>query len=234
MRTILDVNRATSLKLSTRLKQIEQMVPTGYDHVWDCCCDHGLIGAALLSRQAADNVHFVDIVPDLMNTVEKNLQRFYPEDKWEVHCLDVAKLPLKQYPSKHLVIIAGVGGDLMCELVEGIYQYDQDANIDFLLCPVNNPYMLRQKLIEHQFSLKHEVLIEDNRRFYEILHVSSHMDENSPINEVGCKIWHSDTNEQADIVTRYIDKTVSHYRRLQRGSADNVEAIIERYSSVTG
>ena len=234
MRPFLDVNRALSVKLSTRLKKIEQMVPAGYDHVWDCCCDHGLIGAALLSRQAADNVHFVDIVPDLMNTVKKNLQRFYPEDKWEVHCLDVAKLPLKQYAGKHLVIIAGVGGDLMCELVEGIYQSDQDANIDFILCPVNNIYTLRQKLIEHQFGLKHEVLIEDNQRFYEILHVSSRMDENSPINEVGCKIWQSDTNEQADIVTRYIDKTLSHYRRLLRGSDDNIEAIIERYSSVTG
>lgn len=232
MRAILDVNRAFPLKLSTRLKQIEQMVPSGYDYVWDCCCDHGLIGAALLSRQAAPNVHFVDIVPELMTTVEKNLQRFYPEDQWEVHCQDVATLPLNRYDGKHLVIIAGVGGDLMCDLVESIQQNHQDADFDFLLCPVNNPYTLRQKLREHHFGLKNEVLIEDNRRFYEIMHVTSTVGENGPINAVGCKIWQSDSDEQTDLITRYMDKTLSHYRRLQRGSTDNVEAIIESYNAL--
>ncbi|WP_044621870.1 tRNA (adenine(22)-N(1))-methyltransferase [Photobacterium gaetbulicola] len=220
------------MKLSTRLKQIEQMVPLGYDHVWDCCCDHGLIGAALLSRQAAARVHFVDIVPALMAAVEKNLQRFYPEAAWAVHCQDVAKLPLNRYDGKHLVVIAGIGGDLMSELVESIHQQHQNANIDFLLCPVNNPYTLRQKLISHHFGLKHEVLIEDNQRFYEILFVSSTIDGNEQINAVGNKIWHSDCAVQSDLITRYIDKTLNHYRRLQRGNSNNIDTIIDNYNAI--
>ncbi|MGF1734132.1 tRNA (adenine(22)-N(1))-methyltransferase [Photobacterium satsumensis] len=234
MRTILDGKRTLSLKLSTRLKQIEQMVPSGYDHIWDCCCDHGYLGAALLSRQPATNVHFVDIVPDLMATVEKNLQRFYPDAKWKVYCQDVAKLPLNQYDGKHLVIIAGVGGDLMSELVEAIHQCHRDDNVDFLLCPVNNQYTLRQKLIEHNFGLMHEVLIEDNRRFYEIMLVSSTLGENDSVNAVGSKIWQPDSAKQAEIATKYKNKTLNHYLRIQQGNAanTNIQAIIDGYGAV--
>ncbi|HTG55937.1 MAG TPA: SAM-dependent methyltransferase, partial [Niabella sp.] len=52
----------------------------GYTHIWDCCCDHGLLGAALLSRQAAAHIHFVDIVPELMHELKNKLQRFFPAD----------------------------------------------------------------------------------------------------------------------------------------------------------
>ncbi|HSC68256.1 MAG TPA: SAM-dependent methyltransferase, partial [Cellvibrio sp.] len=60
------IREETNLKLGKRLQQIELMVTANYDHIWDCCCDHGLLGAALLARKAAPHIHFVDIVPELM------------------------------------------------------------------------------------------------------------------------------------------------------------------------
>lgn len=59
------------MKLSKRLQQIDHMVKHGYDHIWDCCCDHGFLGASLLEREAAAHIHFVDIVPELINNVTK-------------------------------------------------------------------------------------------------------------------------------------------------------------------
>ena len=111
-----------NLKLSKRLQQIEKMATQQYEHIWDCCCDHGLLGFALLSSQTDSTIHFVDIVPELMAEVENKLERFCPSLPWKAHCLDVAKLPLTQYQGKHLVIIAGVGGDLMKQFIEAIYQ----------------------------------------------------------------------------------------------------------------
>jgi len=50
------------------------MVTSQYEHIWDCCCDHGLLGYALLSRLNAMNIpcniHFIDIVPPLMAELE--------------------------------------------------------------------------------------------------------------------------------------------------------------------
>jgi tRNA (adenine22-N1)-methyltransferase len=225
------------------------MVAATYDHIWDCCCDHGLLGFALLSRQASNNIHFIDIVPELMTKLTHKLERFAPSSNWQTHCLDVAKLPLAQHKGKHLVIIAGVGGDLMIQFIEAINQQHKNLNIDFLLCPVHHQFSLRQKLIELNFSLQDEVLIEENQRFYEIMLVSSLADElnkelneeNQPISPVGDKIWQSTSNKQSEIAVKYLQKTLSHYQRIQQGYQQNarqhtrqdVQHIFDAYSAIT-
>jgi len=218
-------------KLSNRLQQIESMVTSQYDHIWDCCCDHGLLGFSLLSSQASSNIHFVDIVPELMSELEQKLQRFCPESPWQTHCIDVANLPLTQCKGKQLIIIAGVGGDLMIQFIEAIIQQHKsvDAHVnvelDFLLCPVHHQYALRQKLIELDFSLQDEVLVEENRRFYEILRVSSRKDAASKISPVGEKIWQSlstklsaiQSPKQSNGADKYLEKTLKHYQRIEQG-----------------
>lgn len=222
-----------ALKLGKRLKQIESMVVAQYSHIWDCCCDHGLLGAALLSRQAAPYIHFVDIVPELMRDLESKLLRFYPQAapsapaaRWQVHCMDVSTLPLQRWNGKHLVIIAGIGGDLMTDLVSRIYQNHPEANLDFLLCPIHHPFTLRQRLIQLDFSLLAEALVVENRRFYEVLLVSNQSQINSPINPVGDLIW------QAKNASDYLNKTLAHYQRVQRNTHTNVQHIIDAYNAI--
>jgi tRNA (adenine22-N1)-methyltransferase len=228
------------IKLGKRLKQIESMVTEQYDHIWDCCCDHGLVGAALLSRHAAVQIHFVDIVPELMYQLENKLHSLFPRAtapntalQWQVHCMDAAALPLHQFGGKHLVIIAGVGGDLMAEFVNTIYQQHPTANIDFLLCPVHHQFSLRQQLIQLDFSLKTESLLTENRRFYEILLVSTTRNPHARISPVGSLIWAGDTPTQIQTAVDYLNKTLAHYRRMQLSSSDDVRHIIDAYSCVT-
>ena len=230
------------MKLGKRLQQIESMVTSEYTHIWDCCCDHGLLGAALLSRQAALYVHFVDIVPELISELENKLQQFHPKElsangtQWQTHCIDVTALPLQEYEGKHLVIIAGVGGVLVTQFVKAIYQSHPTANIDFLLCPVHHQFTLRQQLIKLDFCLQTEVLVEENQRFYEILIVSVATDMNKQrpkVSTVGNLIWETDTVEQAKNAVNYLTKTLNHYQRIQLGNNGDVKHIIEAYQSVT-
>ncbi|MEI8658632.1 tRNA (adenine(22)-N(1))-methyltransferase [Vibrio sp. Hal054] len=222
------------MKLSKRLKQIDQMITASYDHIWDCCCDHGFLGASLLNRQTAANIHFVDIVPSLMAEVESKLQRFYAHSssKWHTHCLDVAKLPLEEYSGKHLVIIAGVGGDLMMHFISEIRRQDSNLTIDFLLCPVHHQFALRQKLIELDFGLIDEVLLEENSRFYEIIYVSTKTEERIPVAITGSRIWHCNSEQQAASADKYLKATLNHYRRIQSGNSADVQHIIDAYSEV--
>jgi tRNA (adenine22-N1)-methyltransferase len=228
------------LKLGKRLTQIESMVTAHYDHIWDCCCDHGLLGAALLSRHAAAHIHFVDIVPELMHQLENKLLRFFPRaispnaaPQWQAHCMDVSALPLHQFSGKHLVIIAGVGGDLMTVFVNAIHQKNPTADIDFLLCPVHHQFTLRQQLIQLDFSLKTETLIVENQRFYEILLVSTANNPYSHIDPIGSLIWQSDTPEQAKIAADYLQKTLDHYERVQLSRNTEVQHIIDAYTTLT-
>jgi tRNA (adenine22-N1)-methyltransferase len=225
------------LKLSKRLTQIESMVMPGYTHIWDCCCDHGLLGAELLSRQAAEHVHFVDVLPELIDRLTDKLQRFYLHlhAAWHTHCLDVAALPLGQYSGKQLIIIAGVGGTLMTRFIQAIHQRNPTANIDFLLCPVHQEYGLRQQLIALGFSLKQENLVKDNQRFYEILLVSTGQEQTGVcrnISPIGDVIWQVGTPEQERVAKGYLNKTLKHYQNMQWGNSEDVQHVIDAYRAV--
>lgn len=215
------------------------MVDAGYGHIWDCCCDHGLLGAALLARQAAPRIHFVDRVPELMHELENKLTRFYPPEstmmsgtQWQTHCIDVATLPIAQFKGRHLVIIAGVGGDLMTELVSAIYQQHPTTEMDFLLCPVHHHFTLRQQLIHFNFSLKNEVLIAEKQRFYEVLFVSTINNPQAAISPVGSLIWQGSTSGQTKIAADYLKKTLDHYTRVQLSRHAEVQHIINAYNAV--
>ena len=64
-------------KLSKRLQAINNMIDTHYQNIWDCCCDHGLLGLTLLNRKTADIIHFVDIVPSLTTRLESLLEKYF-------------------------------------------------------------------------------------------------------------------------------------------------------------
>lgn len=223
------------LKLSKRLKYIAQLVTSDYDHIWDCCCDHGLLGMALLKVHAAPDIHFVDIVAELMLEVENKLQHYCHQSasKWHVHCMDVAKLPLDQFKGKHLIIIAGVGGDLITQFVEAINQQYSDLDIDFLLCPVHHQFKLRYALNQLKFGSKDELLIKENQRFYEIIYTSSHSEKKEDVvSLVGNKIWQAKTEEQLLVSKEYLQQTLNHYTRIQKGNKKNVQTIIDSYQSI--
>lgn len=222
------------MKLSKRLKTIEQMITADYTHIWDCCCDHGSLGMSLLTHRTAPNIHFVDIVPELMTKIDRTLEQFFSQcpSIWTTHCLDVAKLPLTQYSGNHLIIIAGVGGDLMIEFINAITKKYSELTIDFLLCPIHHQFALRKQLIKLDFNLKNEVLIEENKRFYEVILVNSTPLRNQKVSLVGDNIWQSNNAEQANIAQRYLTKTLNHYRRIQQGNSESVDDIIKNYLAV--
>jgi tRNA (adenine22-N1)-methyltransferase len=248
------------MKTGIRLTKIDKMITQPYQEIWDCCCDHGLLGLTLLKRQAADVVHFVDVVEPLMLKLDNTLQRFFSDDvyqhRWQVHCLDVAKLPLTLAPKK-LIIIAGVGGELLIELMTAIvneYQavknrshvdgsigeYNSGADgLEFIICPVHHHYKVRQALIKLNAQLIDECLVTENKRFYEIIHVSipiysSGIGVNSnnnvkAVSAVGSLMW--DLNQTMH--QQYLAKTIKHYQRMLNNAEMDVTEIVAAYQDLT-
>lgn len=234
------------MKLSARLQTLVNLVETssgpGFDHIWDTCCDHGLLGQALLSDSVLNGVpqnrpviHFVDVVPELMAQLEARLfkQMKDHKDHWRVHCQDVAQLDLLAFPKeeRHLIIIAGVGGDLMIELIQKILSQfetpftDQLSNLTFLLCPVYHHYRVRTFLSEQGFGLEEECLVEYKGRMYEVLKVS--FNTTQLVTSTGDQMW--DFSEPAHL--RYLKQTIKHYRQVVRRSPE-AQTIIDAYLSI--
>ncbi|NTS76012.1 tRNA (adenine(22)-N(1))-methyltransferase TrmK [Catenovulum sp. SM1970] len=228
------------MKLSKRLTHIEQVALAHineYQHIWDTCCDHGYLGASILSKNPQMQVNFVDCVPSLISQIEQNLQKFHPNSNAKTHCVDLKKLDLLQSSmpeeGKHLVIIAGVGGELMSEFISNILLNNQGIAIDFILCPVNYCYHLRESLEHANLGLIDEWLIKENNRFYEILYTSndSHQHHLLP-SKVGEKIWQSDDSKQNLIAKEYLNKLLCHYRKVEFGGQLDAADIVRAYEQV--
>lgn len=227
------------VKLGKRLQALDAMVAAGYDQIWDGCCDHGLLGAALLARGAAPLIHFVDLVPELMQQLEQQLQRFFPpaaatadngfQPRWQVHCRDLTTLALDAAGGRQLLIIAGVGGDLMARMVEGLCLTNPNLSFDLLLCPANHAYNLRAALIALGLGLKREQLVADNRRYYELLLLTTEAGVGRPVSPAGDQLWQSSTPEQAANAARYRHQSLRHYQRMQLSQGERVQPQIEAY-----
>jgi tRNA (adenine22-N1)-methyltransferase len=223
------------------------MVASNYNHIWDCCCDHGLLGASLINKQRAPYIHLVDIVPELIHSLNEKLKQLIPAKsncQWDTQCTDIRRLPLTQHSGKQLVIIAGIGGDLMAQLITDITLANPIIEIDFLLCPVHHLHTLRQQLIELNMRLTDEVLVKENQRIYEILLLSYRplklCKEENKVSPVGTAIWQARSNDQQQrlnelkIAEEYLTKTRDHYQRMQYGDhGPTIKAIFQAYQNIT-
>jgi tRNA (adenine22-N1)-methyltransferase len=245
-------------KISQRLQLLDDMVTQPYDHIWDCCCDHGLLGLTLLQRQAADTIHFVDCVPSIMSELTTVLERFFTTTgthnqnaSWQVHCEDVGMLSILEKitstdnpsteslsvskPTAHLVIIAGVGGEQTAELVTKILNNHPNQKLEFLLCPVHYHYHLRKRLQQLNCSLIAEKLLCENKRFYELIHVASGGEQRELT--APSKAVHVDISTVGSSMwdfslashKSYLDNTVKHYQRMAHNTEGNVSDIIKAY-----
>ncbi|MGF1765022.1 tRNA (adenine(22)-N(1))-methyltransferase [Aliivibrio kagoshimensis] len=225
---------AVSADLSLRLTSIEQMVSKTYDHIWDCCCDHGQLGIELMQQNMRSTVHFVDVVEPIMLQLEQQLQlqssKGMVGKNWRIHCLDVARLPLSEVENANkasqLVIIAGVGGDLLIELVHSIVSLHPTLNLEFILCPVHHNFKVREALIAMDFGLIDECLVKENRRYYEVLHLSQQ--EITPLSRVGSKMWNFGRKEDC----HYLKLTIEHYQRVAQSGDDKVNRILYDYEAL--
>jgi tRNA (adenine22-N1)-methyltransferase len=225
------------------------MITSDYDHIWDCCCDHGYLGMSILNQQLNAKVHFVDIVPELMLDLDNKLTAYsknvskIDSNTWQTHCIDIKTLPLESYSGKHLIIIAGVGGTQASEFVSALCELcdkHPHLEIDFLLCPVRKLYELRQQLITLKLELKSEVLVEENHQFYELILVSkptatadNHKVQAKTINTVGNQLWHCHNPLELKQAQSYLTKNLKHYQKMQQGvNNPEIGAILKAYQDV--
>lgn len=212
------------MKLNNRLAALSGMITRRYNHIWDCCCDHGHLGIALMQSGSATTVHFVDVVNPLIDVLTAKLQQQHPDsDCWETHCCDLNLLTLPERSSDHLLIIAGVGGDLTIEFVKNIIANNPHHNIEFLLCPVRHNAKVRQTLKELGLKLINESIVYDKGLFYEVVHASSGAQEDIVI--TGSVMWDKLNPKHL----QYLEKTIEHYERASRSSPEKYHELLTSY-----
>lgn len=211
--------------LVTRMQKTQ-----GYGAVWDCCCDHGYLGIKILAAQVCPTLYFVDQVPHIieqLSTKLKTLTHAQPiSSQYRTLALDASEL---SFPAgdHHLVILAGVGGEHIVDIVRAIETRGHDCRIDYLLCPTTTQFDLREYLVADQFTLLHESISSEKGRDYEVLLVRAGASDGveAPVSLTG-RMWDPTNSHHL----RYREKLMKHYSKQTRGkNATRAEAIFAHY-----
>ncbi len=165
-------------RLGPRLNAIYELVKhlqqdNTFSTIWDCGCDHGYLGTKILNDKLCNKLIMLDQLPHIIQQLGKRLQPHVSDevaDRFELLVADVSQLAFSTN-EKHLIILAGIGGDNLLQITQAIELKNANCEIDYIFCPSSKPATLRSYLQASEFSLLAEISIEEKNRLYEILHV---------------------------------------------------------------
>jgi tRNA (adenine22-N1)-methyltransferase len=193
-----------------------------YDIIWDTCCDHGYLGQKILASNPREKIVFVDQVPSITNTLNEYLQS-QSYANYAVYTKDLAELKLAADKS-HLVIIAGIGGELIAELLSRLL-VNNNASIDFIFCPSTSVYSLRDYLTSNNFGLLSEGIGAANNRFYEVIYVRYNAIDSECVSLLG-GMWNSNDSDHQ----HYLNNLITLYEtRLMGSKAAAAQEILTLY-----
>ncbi len=187
---------------------VEQQKKDPYTTIWDCCCDHGYLGLKFLSENLCEKVIFVDQVPHIIEQLKPRLDGFN-SDQYELIAADASELSFSRQ-KRHLLIIAGVGGECTVDIISAIEGNNPGVHIDYIFCPSTSQKELRKYLMAKNFGVAFESIVCENKRYYEMLYVKNRAaaDELPCVSET-CTAW--DENDAGH--QQYLSKLALHERK---------------------
>ncbi len=153
-------------KLSPRIQLIfDQLLPG--EPVWDFCCDHGYLGLAAYRSGKFSEVHFVDRVPHIMQSLQARFHHKHYKDEYTVkayfHTLSGEQV---QLPLRGTVVISGVGSHTILDILK---DKDLTANRRIVLVPQKDEEFLLESLqvnaaLRQTHSLQKHLLVTEKKR----------------------------------------------------------------------
>lgn len=219
-------------RLGERLAHIFQWVSTAqeYDDIWDLCCDHGRLGLHLHKRHLNSHVYLVDKVASIIDRLEKDFGGL-DDGRLSFKTADASALNITAEKNT-LVIIAGVGGQNLIAMLEGIVdRLDDGAALDFILSPNYHMFELRTFLQARPFTLINEAFVTEKSFSHEHLWLrydsASSVDSTlKPVTAVGDSLWQCMTNTKRI----YISKLIQHYQcMLDNNGSTNAKEALKAY-----
>ncbi|WP_324824159.1 class I SAM-dependent methyltransferase [Sinanaerobacter sp. ZZT-01] len=153
------------VKLSDRLQTIAENIHVG-ETIADIGTDHGLLPIFLYENAISPFVVLIDINEGPLQKAKKNIEQYTKNSNFDLR-LGSGLEPLKS-GEVDVVVIAGMGGLLMCEILQKNLQKSKTYN-KFVLQPRTAPEKLKKWLLLHGFQVTDEILVREGRFLCEII-----------------------------------------------------------------
>lgn len=152
--------------LEERLAQIGKMVDP-QSRLADIGTDHAYLPIALVEEGKIDFAIASDVAAGPLNNAKQDIEQAGLEDKIETR-LGSGLETLKAEDRIDTVVIAGMGGKLMTNLLETAYQEGKKYPTLILEANIGEP-LVRKWLMHHQYEIVAEQIIEVAGHIYEII-----------------------------------------------------------------
>ena len=218
-----------TIKLSKRLSFILKFIPSSADVFYDLCCDHGLLGIAVGQSYNYQEINLVDQVPSIIDKISKQSLPSDIPNAVQINfiCQDARNLKLNE-SYKNIISIAGIGGELAMKMIENLKGHLKET--DSLVVSVhNNIHKLREYLIHNNFELIDEGLVEDNKKFYEVLVLKiSKLAKSNVTITFSPKV---DRSELSEILSYYNQQIIYLKTKIKFNPDTFYEEILKSYSA---
>lgn len=153
------------MELSSRLQQIADAVTIG-NRVADIGTDHGYVPIYLVSQGICPSAIAADINKGPVKRAEEHIREQGLGDRIETRIGDGLN-PLSPEETD-TVVIAGMGGELMCHILSQGIQFLL-AGKEFVLSPQSETFKVRHFLHEHGYQIEKEWFLKDEGKYYLVM-----------------------------------------------------------------
>lgn len=201
------------IHLSNRLQAIADFVEQG-DRVADIGTDHAFLPIALVESGKADWAIASDIGEGPVAIAKENIASHGLSKQIEVRLADGLQ-GLRPEDDLDTVVIAGMGGELICKiLTAGLDHLDGSENL--VLSPHRDVPQVRQWLTENEFGILDETMLEEDGHVYEVMLVGRTKPE-VPYTAADIAFGPVLRQKRGDLFLQELDRQINALQRVEAG-----------------
>ena len=211
------------MKLTDRLLKIASLVTEG-KRVADIGTDHGYIPVYLLNKNKVPFAILADVNKGPLDNARKEVRHNKLLDKTDLRLGSGIEVLKKGEVDE--VIIAGMGGILISELLEANKEVAHSVD-KLILQPMQAQNELRKYLFGNGYEILNEVLVKEDFRIYEILEVKYTGNNTQVEDEIYFEVGKKLIENNDELLNEFIDKKLYKYNsiieKLDGKSGDAIE-----------
>lgn len=212
------------MKLTDRLLKIASLVSVG-KRVADIGTDHGYIPVYLLNKGKIPFAILADVNKGPLENARKEVRHNNLTDKTELRLGSGIEVLKKGEVDE--VIIAGMGGILISELLEANKEVAHSVD-KLILQPMQAQEELRKYLLSNGYEILDEVLVKEDFRIYEIIESKFTGNNTKVEDDIYFEVSEKLIKNKDPLLKEFIDKKIYKYNsiveKLEGKTGEAVEA----------
>lgn len=191
--------------LSKRLKTVANLL-TPCEKVADVGTDHGYVPIYLVKENICQFAYAMDVNEGPLNIAKSNIAQEGLEKNIETILSD----GFDNFGDRDVdsVIIAGMGGDLIVDILSRARVYDFD---ELVLSPHKRPDLVRKFLSENGYKISDEKMVKDAGKYYPVIKAKK---GESEYDEVQLEFGPILLNEKDETLKEYLDIQLNKFGRI--------------------